>query len=438
MGEGSSRLHVGIALPELAHGGAERVSLLLARSLIERGHRVDLYLLRFAGSYRSVVPDGVRLYHRRRRDPDRDLARYCRERGIDAPTLTFGPVPAIAAWRRLRRQYPALRIRWPEARAALGVAAHLRAARPRLLLAVMPPATTASLLAARLAQRHVPVVAAVHNNLSLSYTDKEKSMARALVPEADAVVAVSHGVTSEVVKTLEVDAGRVHTIYNPVAMAEIRRLARREVTHSWFGAGERPVILTALREVPQKDWATLVEAFGRVRRAVPARLVVMGRFSEAYKARLTARAAGLGVEPDLGFLDFDENPFRYMRRARLFVLSSRWEGLPTVLIEALACGTQVVSTDTPHGPAEILEGGRWGGLSPVGDPCALAAAIVAALRGERVPEEELRRRAGDFSEDRAAAAYEALFDDVVGRRQAARSASTAERGANGNLRGEGG
>ncbi len=122
-------------------------------------------------------------------------------------------------------------------------------------------------------------------------------------------------------------------------------------------------------------------------------------------------AGGHGVEGDLGFVDFDENPYRYMRRAGLLALSSRWEGLSAVIIEALACGTPVVSTDAPYGPREIL--GAWGDLPPVGDAPALARALIATLQGERPTEEALRARAADFSVEQAADAYVALFEKLA-------------------------
>ena len=121
----------------------------------------------------------------------------------------------------------------------------------------------------------------------------------------------------------------------------------------------------------------------------------------------------MGVEDDIAFPGFVENPFSYMRRAALFVLSSRYEGLANVLIEAMACGTPVVSTDAPYGPAEILEGGRWGPLVPVGDAEALAAAIVGCLNGGAVSTAELERRADDFSVERLVPVYEDLFRRMI-------------------------
>ena len=130
----------------------------------------------------------------------------------------------------------------------------------------------------------------------------------------------------------------------------------------------------------------------------------------------------MGVEEDIAFLGFVENPFSYMRRAALYVLSSRYEGLANVLIEAMACGTPVVSTDAPFGPAEVLGGGRWGRLAPVGDAEALAAAMVESLQGGGVSASELQQRAEDFSTERLVPVYEELFRKAIenGARPAAR------------------
>ncbi|MDE0334994.1 MAG: glycosyltransferase [Defluviicoccus sp.] len=402
-----------MVLPSLGGGGTERATLTLAASLVERGYRVDLVLLRLRGSYKATIPDGVRLYHRRRRKPDMGLVESCRERGIVVRTLAVNPIGAIRARLFFRRKYPGIEIGWSRVLSALGIDRYIREARPGVLLSALPSANDASVLAMTLTDRCVPLVVSIRNNVGTQYNERQKSIARALMTEADAIVAVSRGVAADAVRILDIDESRVHTIYNPKPLAEIRRLARQEVTHPWFFDTGPPVILTVLREAPQKDWTTLVTALGYVHRELPVRLAILGRLSASYRTRIMSLAEQFGMEGNIAFLGFDENPFRYMRSADLFVLSSRSEGLPNVLIEAMACGTPVVSTDAPYGPAEILEMGRWGRLVPVGDAPTFARAIIEALNGETVPEEALLHRSEDFSDHRAVAAYESLFGSLI-------------------------
>ena len=187
-------------------------------------------------------------------------------------------------------------------------------------------------------------------------------------------------------------------------------MAQEEVTHPWFDAGEPPVILSVGSDQPAKDYPTLVEAFGLARREVAARLVIIGKLSAPYRTDLKAVAGFFGVAGDIGFVDFDENPYRYMSRAAALAHSSRWDALPTVIIEALACGTPVVSTDTPYGPREILGGED---LPAVGDVPGLARALVSTLRGEHPPADALRARAAEFSPAKGVDAYVALLEELV-------------------------
>ena len=412
----AGRLHVGFVLPSLHGGGAERNALHLAQWLIERGHRADLVVPCFAGAYRAAIPPGVRLYRGRLPHTDRRFLRQVQQSAAGGAKVTaLGVNPFTVAWIGLvlGRKHPGVRVR---RKRSLYASVHildryLRTARPQVLVSTLPSADAAAVCAAELTGRAVSVVVTVQNNVAAGYAPEWLAAARALYPLADAVVAVSKGVAESVRHSLGVDGERVRTIHNSVPADSVRRLARAKVAHPWFAEGAPPVILSVGREAAQKDFPTLVEAFGLARREVDTRLVILGRLSAPFQARLRSLARGHGVAGDLGFLDFDENPYRYMRRAGLLALSSRWEGLPMVILEALACGTPVVSTDAPYGPREIL--GGWGDLPPVGDAPGLARALVATLRCGRPTAEALRARAADFSLDKAADAYVALFEQLA-------------------------
>ena len=412
----SDKLHIGLLLPSLDGGGAERAILNLAAALIARGHRADLVIPRLAGDYRAAIPDGMCVWRARIPGTDRDLLRAVERSGVEVEAMAVNPFGVVRTWLVLARMYSGIPVlRGSGMRSiypyAHFVARYVREVRPHVLVSALSGPNAVAVYAAELTDQAVPVVVTVHTNVAADYAPEWLAAARTLYPLADAVVAVSKGVAESVRRSLGVDAERVHTIYNGVPAGRIRRLAQAAVPHPWFAAGAPPVILSVGREAPMKDYPTLVEAFGLARREVDARLVILGKLSAPYRARLKSLARGLGVEEALGFVDFDENPYRYMRRAGLLALSSRWEGLPEVILEALACGTPVVSTDTPYGPREIL--GGWGDLPPVGDAPALARALVGTLRGERPTEEALRARAADFSPEKAADAYVALCEKLT-------------------------
>ena len=414
----ADKFHVGFLLTNLYGGGAERAILNLAQSLIARGHRADLVIPRFAGDYRAAIPGGMRVYRARIPGADRELLRAAQRAGVQVEVMSVNPIGVARSWLVLSRKYPRISVLRGSGMRSIYPYAHflaqyIREVRPHVLVSALPGADAVAVCAAELTDQAVPVVVTVHINVEREYTEAWLEASRTLYPLADAVVAVSRGVGESVRRSLGVDAERVRTIYNPIPVDSIRRLAQEEVTHPWFADGEPPVVLSVGREASQKDHPTLVEAFGLARREVDARLVMLGRLSAPYRTRLRSLARGLGVEGDLGFVDFDENPYRYMRRAGLLALSSRWEGLPTVILEALACGTPVVSTDAPYGPREIL--GGWGDLPPVGDAPALARALVATLRGARSTAAALQARAADFSPGKAADAYVALFEKLVWR-----------------------
>ena len=409
----SDGLHVGFLLTSLNGGGAERNTLRLARALIARGHRADLVIPRLAGDYKAAIPCGLRIYRGWFPRTDRIFLRTVQRSGVEVAALGMNPVAVAWIGLVLSRKYPGVRV--PRQRSLYAkiyvLNRYLRDVRPDVLVSALPGADAGAVCAAALTNHVVPVVVTVRNNVTAGYAPDWLASARTLYPLADAVVGVSKGVAECVRQSLDIEPGHVSAIYNGVPVDSIWQLAQADVAHPWFADGQPPVVLSVGREALQKDHHTLLEAFGLARREVDARLVVLGKLSAPYRKRLKSLARAHGVERDLGFVDFDENPFRYMRRASLLALSSRWEGLSIVILEALACGTPVVSTDTPYGPREIL--GQWGDLPPVGDAPGLARALVATLRGARPTEEALRARAADFSDENAADAYVALFKKLV-------------------------
>jgi glycosyltransferase involved in cell wall biosynthesis len=223
---------------------------------------------------------------------------------------------------------------------------------------------------------------------------------------ADAITACSDGVADDLAATSGLPRDLITTIYNPVVNPALLEKAEEQPDHPWLAQGEPPVILGVGRLRPQKDFETLIRAFAALRRRRPARLLILGTGPE--QERLESLVRELDLQRDVELAGFRQNATAYMSRAALFALSSAWEGLPTVIIEALACGCPVVSTDCVSGPSEILEGGRYGRLAPVGDAPALAEAMERTL-AEPPSAELLRQRSWDFSNERAARRYLALL-----------------------------
>jgi glycosyltransferase involved in cell wall biosynthesis len=326
-------------LPSLRGGGAERVIINLVEGITARGLPVDVVLAAAEGTFLDRLPPSVRVV-------DLRAGRVLR---------SFGPLV-----RYLRRE------------------------RPKALVSSLTHANVIALVAARLARRGTPVIATVHNTMSES-TPQQRSLlpglwptlVRTCYPWASCVVAVSRGAADDLAHTTGLARDEIEVVYNPVITSSLMSLAQQRSDHPWLASGQPPVILGVGRLTRQKDFPTLVRGFAEVRRRRPVRLIILGEGED--RPALEALAAELGVASDVALPGFRDNAATYMAGAALFVLSSAWEGLPTVLIEALAAGAQVVSTDCPSGPREILQGGRLGALVPVGDPAALAAAMADAL-----------------------------------------------------------
>jgi glycosyltransferase involved in cell wall biosynthesis len=359
---------VAFFLPSLGGGGAERALSTVASGLAARGVPLDLVLARAEGPYLQQLHPSVQVVD------------------LGSPSTL---------------------------RALLRLTAYLRTTRPTALLAAMTHANLVAAWAHRLAGSPGRLVLSERVHLSGFFADNRgptqritQWLVRHTYPGADRVVAVSEGVADDLHRHARLRPEQVCTIVNPVVTGHLLAQAAAPPSHRWLQGGPVPVVLAAGRLVPQKDHATLLEAFARVRRSRPLRLVVLGEGE--LRPELRAQAERLGVAEDVDFPGFESNPFAHMRAASVFVLSSRFEGLPGVLIQAMACGCRVVSTDCPSGPREVLDGGRWGPLVPVGDAASLASAIEAALDDPAPP--DVRAGAARYTE---AAAVEA-FARVLG------------------------
>ena len=220
-------------------------------------------------------------------------------------------------------------------------------------------------------------------------------------PRADGVVAVSKGVADDLARVIKLPRQRITVIYNPVVTPELLQKAQEPIDRPWFRPGEPPVILGVGRLTRAKDFPTLIRAFALVRKEHPARLIILGDGEERHELEELSRKLGIAGDVDMpGFVD---NPFSYMRRSAVFVLSSAWEGFGNVLVEAMACGCPVISTDCPSGPVEILENGKYGKIVAVGDAVELAAAMAATLDAPKSP--NVAQRAQNFGVEQAVERY---------------------------------
>ena len=351
----------------MSGGGSERVMLDLASVLANRGLSVDLVLAHAVGEYLGMVPDKVRVI-------DLDSRRL----------VTF-----VADFLR-----------------------YVRRERPSAVLSTLLLADLAALIAKLVFGKRLRVVVRQATTFSNAYEHETfrnrqyMKLVRLLMPVADNIVAISDGVAADLRTLAPRAAEKIVTVYNPVVHADTNGMASSSLAHHWFNDADVPVILSVGRLTHEKDHPTLLRAFAEVARLRSARLVILGQGPE--RQSLLKLAEELGVTDRFDLPGFDVNPFRYMARASVFVLSSRYEGFPNVLAQAMACGTPVVSTDCPSGPSEMLEGGRWGRLVPVGDWRAMARAIEETLDNP-MPAEALKERASVYSVEASVDRYYELL-----------------------------
>ena len=355
---------IAIVLHDLRGGGAERACLRLARGMVASGRQIELVLVRGEGTYLSEIPAGVRLTV------------------LDKPRVSQA-IPALAR--------------------------HFHRTRPKAVLSALTHMNLATIAATRLSGSGARLVVSERNQISAKAREAQGAWQRAVyraVPwayrAADKVVAVSGGVAADLAQFGRLPDGKIRVIHNPVFDPDIETLSRAPLDHPFFEVDGPPIIVAAGRLHNQKGFDILLRAFALARAQIDCRLVILGDGPE--RARLSAQAEQSGLGYDIDMPGFCANPFALMARAGAFVLSSRWEGFPNALVEAMACGAPVIATDCPSGPREILQGGRIAPLVPVDDVDTLARVIVATLAA-RPNTAVSRARAQGFSVAASAQQY---------------------------------
>lgn len=353
-------------LMDLDGGGAERVMINLASGFAEQGLKVDLVLVKAEGPYLSQLSPKVRVVK------------------LESSRLILS-LPSLVSY--------------------------LKQERPPVLISALEDTNFVALCAKKIAGVSTKVVVTVHNHLSRE-SQNATQLKRRLTPQfvkffypwADSIVGVSQGVAENLVD-LGLPKEKIKVIYNPIVTPELNKKLQESIDHPWFSPGQPPVILGVGRLEKQKDFPTLIKAFAQLK-SHPARLMILGEGSE--RSNLEELVQKLDISEKVAFPGFVPNPYAYMAKAKILVLSSAWEGFGNVLVEAMAAGTSVVSTDCESGPAEILANGKYGKLVAVGNSDGMAKAIAQALL--EPPEVEIiKKRADNFTLEKALTEYKKML-----------------------------
>lgn len=335
---------ISLFFPSFEGGGVFRVMTNLAKGFLERDYPVDLVVGQ-AGRPLKFSHPNLRIID------------------LDSPSI-FRAIPKVVRY--------------------------LRQEQPGYFISAQMYVNLTAITARWLAKTDTILIVSEHNDVHSVYQNapniKQQMvpiLAKFIYRCADQIVAVSQGTADSLAAWLGEDPQTIRVIYNPIISEQLFTRTAEEPDHPWLQDPQQPVVLAVGRLETQKDYPTLLQAFALVRQQTPARLLILGEGSQ--RAALQTQIEELHLADAVDLFGYTENPYAYMSRAAVYVLSSAYEGYPTVLVEALACGCAVVSTDCPSGPAEILEQGKWGTLVPVGDAQALARAIQAALQQPPTP-----------------------------------------------------
>ena len=424
--------HIAFVIDSMNGGGAENVCLTLARELLAKQYRVDLVLLRYRGELLLQIPHDVNLYvlvRKFRKNQSMETLQPCSmpfeniqwiERPVGMKDCVYSTIRFLKSHQYTFSFHPRPRLRnffW-----TASLDEYMRKEQPSLIFSYLLRSITVCLLARRFSSCDVPLICSFRNTLdSLDYIGErgkniQMKYLKHLLPDTEKVHANSQGVADSIVNHIPAVRNKVVPILNPIRH-NVTSLSTQSISHKWLSSESRSesntfpnIILAAGRLAEQKNFLMLIRAFAEVRSQLDVRLILLGEGPQ--REQICDLIYSLNIEEYVSMPGWVDNPYSFMAKADLFVLSSSWEGCPNVLLEALACGCPVVSTDCPSGPSEILEHGRWGRLVPVNDQTALAEAIIATLKDDR-NQDALRQRAVQFAPENMIEKFETLIREVI-------------------------
>jgi glycosyltransferase involved in cell wall biosynthesis len=361
---------ISIFLPSLSGGGAERAMILVANQL-SNDFSVDLIVVnKMFATYEVEVNPKVNLIN------------------LNGTKVSYSIVKLIR---------------------------YLRENKPNILISALGTTNIVAILAKLFSRINFKLIISERSYAPIAIKDNPSPVYRLLMPSimkitypyADEIIAVSQGVADFLISQYRISAKKIKVIYNPVDTDNIFEESNQSFINPFFDHTKTPMIISVGRLNPQKDYPTLIRAFALLLKHKKAKLVILGEGTLLNE--LTLLTKELKIKDEVFFPGFVKNPFMWMKQAKLFVLSSRYEGMPNVLLQAMACGTKIVSTDCPSGPHEILEGGKWGKLCSMEDPQELSAAMLEALNEDSSV--NIRERANYFSIDKTISAYKELISN---------------------------
>ena len=366
-------MKIALFIPSLDVGGAERVILNLANGFTERGYLVDLLLCKRQGNYTYKVSNKINV-------------------------INFNKEHTTGALLEL------IKYIWKFS--------------PDVVISALDYVNIVVLIAKLFCRRKTRFIVSVHSNLSQS-TILNNNIKNKMIPFfikvlyrfADRIVAVSRDVAEDLSRIIG-NRKKINVVYNPIVSRNLYIRAKEPLEHKWFKDINIPVILSVGRLSYEKNLECLIKAFKIILQKIDVRLVILGEGN--MRQNLKKMIEELKLSEFVDMPGVVENPYNYMKNASVVVLSSKYEGLPNVLIEALACNTPIVSTDCKSGPREILADGRFGYLVQVDDENNIAKRVIDILSGKEVKftQIELDSHLKQFTLDYAVDEYLKLISEV--------------------------